>query len=169
MRTSVSCYKSPHVKWITGRPRYGRIILSCVHDSDVDVCGQPWNALLRVTRSFMSRRRTSISQRVDDNNFYASAQLGRPQYGSHRTTFRHSAFHNGHLLQTRPINTSARILPRPRIGLLPKCLRGSSDAALRFNASLQFITACTVVQAVVKANSQINGKGQISTPERIST
>ena len=36
------------------------------------------------------------------------------------------------------------------------------------------ITACTVVQAVVKATSQINGKGQIltpwgsETPERIS-
>ena len=36
------------------------------------------------------------------------------------------------------------------------------------------ITACTVVQAVVKANSKVNGKGQISTPcgsetpERIS-
>ena len=37
-----------------------------------------------------------------------------------------------------------------------------------------FITACTVVQAVVKATSQSNGKGQIltprgsETPERIS-
>ena len=39
---------------------------------------------------------------------------------------------------------------------------------------LTFITACTVVQAVVKATSQSNGKGQIltpwgfETPERIS-
>jgi len=29
-----------------------------------------------------------------------------------------------------------------------------------------FITACTVVQAVVKATSQSNGKGQILTPWR---
>ena len=29
---------------------------------------------------------------------------------------------------------------------------------------MQFITACTVVQAVVKATSQSNGKGQILTP-----
>ena len=29
---------------------------------------------------------------------------------------------------------------------------------------LSFITACTIVQAVVKANSQSNGKGQILTP-----
>jgi len=31
------------------------------------------------------------------------------------------------------------------------------------------ITACTVVQAVVKANSQSNGKGQISTPRGSKT
>ena len=45
-----------------------------------------------------------------------------------------------------------------------------------FHVTVTFIviTACTVVQAVVKANSQSNGKGQIltpwgsETPERIS-
>jgi len=31
------------------------------------------------------------------------------------------------------------------------------------------ITACTVVQAVAKANSQSNGKGQISTPRGSNT
>jgi len=42
------------------------------------------------------------------------------------------------------------------------------------NYCCRFVTACTVVQAVVKATSQSNGKGQISTPwgsetpERIS-
>jgi len=34
---------------------------------------------------------------------------------------------------------------------------------------LAYITACTVVQAVVKANSQRNGNGQISTPRSSET
>jgi len=36
-------------------------------------------------------------------------------------------------------------------------------------AALHLVTACTVVQAVVKANSQSNGNGQISTPRGSET
>jgi len=38
-----------------------------------------------------------------------------------------------------------------------------------YSAASKVITACTVVQAVVKANSQSNGNGQISTPRGSKT
>ena len=37
------------------------------------------------------------------------------------------------------------------------------------NSSFNFFTACTVVQAVAKANSQSNVNGQISTPRGSET